>query len=194
MQGLRDQVQNLEELVRDLNAKLQEGITLAAPIAAKEEVPPKPSPMELLMQGKIAEAMRCALEEKDIDQTVALLGKLSPQQVNVNCSNIIRLCITQQLAADMSFNMPQEGLAQRIQWIKNLVLSLVRIPASEIAADVVLSKNFKIMIQAVLESIQAGKKLIEKAQFDDGEENPIEIPHSVETDLQLLECVIQSKM
>jgi hypothetical protein len=64
--------------------------------------------MELLLQGKIGEAIRCALEEKDIDQTVALLSKLTAQQVNTNCSNIIRLCITQQLAADMSFNMPQE--------------------------------------------------------------------------------------
>ena len=85
-------------------------------------------------------------------------------------------------------------MATRIQWIKNLVLTLVRIPASEIAADAVLSKNFKVMIQAVFESMQAARALIEKAHFDDGEEVALEIPQSVELDMQLLELVIQNKM
>jgi len=141
----------------------------------------------------IADAVRSALELKDICETVSVLHQLTPQQINLNCSNLIRLCITQQLAADMSVNIPMEGIARRIEWIKYLVLSLVRISDSEMERDLALSRNFKTMISAVLESIQAGKTLILNAQFDDGEENAIEIPQSVETDLQLLECVIQSK-
>ncbi len=61
-------------------------------------------------------------------------------------------------------------------------------------SDHKLNKNFRIMIQAVLESIQSGRNIIAAAQYDNGEENPIEIPPSVETDLQLLEFLIQTRM
>lgn len=60
--------------------------------------------------------------------------------------------------------------------------------------DPKLNKNFPIMIQAVLESIQSGKNLIISSQYDNGEEDPIEIPPSFETDLQLLECLIENRL
>lgn len=48
------------------------------------------------------------LEDKDIAVTVALLEQLTPAQVAGACSRLERLCITQQLAADMSVNIPIE--------------------------------------------------------------------------------------
>jgi hypothetical protein len=59
------------------------------------------------------------------------------------------------------------------------------------------------MIRAVLESIQIAKELIMKSQYDTGEDDEegedgnnslrnLDIPSSVQTDLQLLEVVIQS--
>ena len=85
-------------------------------------------------------------------------------------------------------------MAKRVDWIKNLVLSLVNVSSAEKESDPAFHKNFKKMIQAVLESTQAAHQVIDSAQFDDGSDNPIEIPISVKTDLQLLEFVIQSKL
>ncbi len=48
------------------------------------------------------------LEDKDIAVTVSLLELLTPSQVASSCSHLERLCITQQLAADMSVNIPIE--------------------------------------------------------------------------------------
>ena len=61
-------------------------------------------------------------------------------------------------------------------------------------SDGKLNKNFRVMIQAVLESIQSGRNLIASAQYDNGEDSPIEIPPSVETDLHLLEFLIENRM
>jgi hypothetical protein len=40
--------------------------------------------------------------------TVALLSRLTAAQVTKNCSYLERLCVVQQLAADMSINFPVE--------------------------------------------------------------------------------------
>jgi hypothetical protein len=56
----------------------------------------------------VEQAVRVALESKDITVMIDLLSELTPQRVNASCSNIIRLCITQQLAADFSVNLPVE--------------------------------------------------------------------------------------
>ena len=48
------------------------------------------------------------LEDKDISVTVALLDQLTSAQITAHCSALERLCITQQLAADMSVNIPIE--------------------------------------------------------------------------------------
>ena len=60
------------------------------------------------MQGRISEAVVRVLEDKDIAVTVSLLELLTPSQVASSCSHLERLCITQQLAADMSVNIPIE--------------------------------------------------------------------------------------
>jgi hypothetical protein len=131
---------------------------------------------------------------KDITETLTILSELTPSIVNNKCSNIIRLCIVQQLAADMSMNIPSEGIGKRIDWIKNLVLPLVRIPANVVTNDKLLSKHFKTMIAAVYESILVGKDLILSSQYDNGEDDAIEVPLSAEADLTMLEMIIQSKL
>lgn len=180
------------------------------------------------------------LEDKDISVTVSLLELLTPQQVTQACSHLERLCITQQLAADMSVNVPIEvctvlnityynglsvnlyfarqracfacpvnshvlvcvlfililqGIGKRIDWIKHLVLSLLS-GHNPLREDAHYESHFKAMIAVVLDSISAAKKLIFSAQYDTGEDDALslQIPHSVGTDLQLLEFVIQSKM
>jgi hypothetical protein len=139
-------------------------------------------------QGLVSDALLRALEDKDVSTTIALLDRLTPSQVNATCSGLVRLCITQQLAADMSVNAPEEGIAKRVEWVKNLVLSLVSAPAVPADSDPTYERSFKSTIQMVLESLQAAKHLV----FDNTDGGVV--PQSVSTDLQLLEFVIQSKL
>jgi len=143
----------------------------------------------LLERGLVSEAVLRALEDKDVSITVSLLDRLTPAQVNSQCSNLVRLCITQQLAADMSVSAPEEGIARRVEWVKNLVLSLVTGPASA-ESDPAYLRSFKSTLQMVLESIQAAKRLIFSGEGGD----EAQVPQSVGTDLQLLEFIIQSKL
>ena len=55
---------------------------------------------------------------------------------------------------------------------------------------------FKIVLFFALESIQAAEKLIRSSQVDNGDEDGsvAAIPPSVQTDLQLLELLIKSKI
>mmetsp|Transcript_28237 Transcript_28237/g.60890 ORF Transcript_28237/g.60890 Transcript_28237/m.60890 type:complete len:166 (+) Transcript_28237:1-498(+) len=149
-----------------------------------------PEPVEdaftLLSQGRISDAVVRVLEDKDIAGTVALLELLTPQQVNTHCSHLERLCVVQQLAADMSTSTPAEGLGKRVDWVKNLVLSLLTPSgaADGAASDPHYAEHFKDMIHVVYESIGAAKILAQEGGQGQG----------VSTDLQLLEFVIQSKM
>lgn len=135
-----------------------------------------------------------ALENKDVEVTVSVLSKLNHNDLKANCSNLVRLCITQQLAADMSVNMPSEGIAKRVEWIKNLVFSLVQLSANDIDSDPKLCKNWKAMISTVLDSISTAKQLVVESQYDNGEDDVLEIPASVSLDLELLEFLIRSKI
>ena len=151
----------------------------------------------LLIQGRISDAVVRVLEDKDIAVTVALLEQLTPQQVAEHCSHLERLCITQQLAADMSVNIPLEGIGRRVDWIKNLVLSLVSgQKGAGRQEDPNYEQHFATMIGVVLDSISSAKRLIYSAQYDTGEDegplSALQIPQSVGTDLHLLEFVIQS--
>lgn len=56
----------------------------------------------------MSDAIVRVLEDKDISVTVRLLELLTPSQVASSCSHLEILCITQQLAADMSVNIPIE--------------------------------------------------------------------------------------
>ena len=191
VESLKGTVASLEAAIHQLSEKAL--TNTAANAASAITIAVVETPFTLLDQGRVADAVFAALETKDISITVSVLMKLSPSQVNTDCSNLVRLCITQQLAADMSVNVPEEGIGKRVDWIKNLVLSLVG-KTSSATNDAAYNRNFKSMIQVVLESIQAAKKLIFSSQMDDGEEDTLEIPRSVGTDLQLLEFVIQSQI
>lgn len=72
------------------------------------EAPIREDAFTLLSRGLVSDAVVRVLEDKDIATTVALLDRLTPQQVNSECSHLERLCITQQLATDMSVNKPVE--------------------------------------------------------------------------------------
>ena len=61
-------------------------------------------PLVLLEQGKVADAIECALEHKNINSLVRLLNQLSFNQVTSNCSSVATLCCAQQLADDLSQN------------------------------------------------------------------------------------------
>merc|ERR1712070_268832 len=99
------------------------------------------TPFTLLEKGKVNEAIVAALELKDISITVTVLAKIDPAVVTQKCSELVRLCIVQQLAADMSTNTPEEGLAKRVDWVKNLVLSLIG--TKDKSEDEVYNRNFK---------------------------------------------------
>eukprot|EP01032_Pedospumella_encystans_P018582 gene18582-21147_t len=163
----------------------------------QDDVPPAQDAFTLLAEGRVSDAIVRVLEDKDITVTVRLLELLTPSQVAACCSHLEILCITQQLAADMSVNIPIEGIGKRVDWIKNLVLSLFSSKNSSIYEDPNYDTHFKTMITVVLESISAAKRLVFSAQYDTGEDDALSsllVPQSVGTDLQLLEYVIQSKM
>ena len=191
---LSKRVEDLQSLLLDLKATMVETAKHHASLphsVAKPEVEAE-TPFTLLEKGKVNEAIVAALELKDISITVTVLAKIDPAVVTQKCSELVRLCIVQQLAADMSTNTPEEGLAKRVDWVKNLVLSLIG--TKDKSEDEVYNRNFKSMIQTVLESIQSANKIIFNSMQDDGEDISVEIPRSVSTDLQLLEFVIQSKI
>lgn len=110
---LQDKVIVLETAIHELSLKLT-GVVLTGSHREgengneKEEEPVAQTPADLLKQGLVEEAVRLALEMKDVDATLNVLAELTPAKVNSSCSNIVKLCITQQLAADMSVNLPVE--------------------------------------------------------------------------------------
>ena len=71
----------------------------------------------------MSDAVVRVLEDKDISVTVALLELLTPAQVASECSHLERLCITQQLAADMSVNVPIEVRYNYINLLSFLIFN-----------------------------------------------------------------------
>ena len=82
-----------------------------------------------------------------------------------------------------------QGIAKRIEWIKNLVLSLVNGPSSlgGDQKDAGYERTFGVTIRVVLESIQMAKEILFSGATSD-------LPMSVSTDLQMLEFIIQMKL
>ncbi len=165
------------------------------PIATSPAAVSGPNPLTLIQQGSIEEGMRLALDEKDIAAMLSALALVSPQQVNSHCSHLTRLCITQQLAADMSTAMPSEGIGKRVEWMKALVLSLLN---TEDVQDPNFHRHYKTMIRVVSESIQSAQEMVRLSHYDTGDdagdEGMVAIPLSVSNDLQLLQVVIQTKI
>lgn len=107
---------SLETILLDLSDR----VSALASVGLKqqeEEEQAVEDPFMLLERGLVSDAVLRALEDKDVSITISLLDRLTPSQVNSKCSNLVRLCITQQLAADMSVNVPEEVLcAHHVQW------------------------------------------------------------------------------
>lgn len=105
IKSLRDTVSRLENSLDALHKSIS--LMSAQQSAQYSEVVPDDA-FTLLSKGLISDAIVRVLEDKDISITIALLDRLTPSQVNAECSHLERLCITQQLAADMSVNKPIE--------------------------------------------------------------------------------------
>eukprot|EP01038_Epipyxis_sp_PR26KG_P009485 gene9485-12776_t len=106
---LKETVRNLENVIKSLSLEItKNGIGMMNKSNSSIDLIPKEDAFTLLDKGLISEAILKALEDKDISITVSLLNRLTPAQVNAKCSSLARLCITQQLAADMSMNIPEE--------------------------------------------------------------------------------------
>lgn len=105
-------------------------------------------PFTFLHKGRIAEAIEAALEYKDTELLVSVLGKITCALVVEHCSTLVLLCTAQQLAADLALaGNPVEvvrshfisltncltcriiyllqGLTKRLEWIKCLVMHLI---------------------------------------------------------------------
>ena len=112
---LRETVGRLEGTLATISDK----VASMSDLLARSSIPSsavveesKEDAFTLLSKGRISDAVVRVLEDKDIAITVSLLDRLTPHQVNIECSHLERLCITQQLATDMSVNKPVEVLSR----------------------------------------------------------------------------------
>ena len=88
-------------------------------LAGGANAPALSDPVMLLEKGRVSEAVECALEWKDSDKLVALLERMTPNQLLQNCNRLVQLCTAQQLAGDLTAKDPQEGLSKRLEWYVN---------------------------------------------------------------------------
>lgn len=82
-------------------------------------------PLVLLGQGRLCEAVECALEKKSIAILLAVLKNASADSVLACCNKVVVVCVIQQLAYDLSLNDPEEGVTTRLDWLKELVMAVV---------------------------------------------------------------------
>ena len=179
----------LENTMDDVLDKLQgQGATSAASVPA--EVNAVRTPMQLLQAGEVSRAMEAALELKSIDELLELLREVKPQMVLEKCRKIVVLCTTQQLAVDLSTRSPPEGLDDRLDWIKNLVMHVVfdKSAANDTSEKAEKERNYMaVVMSSVKEAIEATQAKLRKSA-EDGEE----IPASAMTDLNLLKNLVQT--
>jgi enhancer of mRNA-decapping protein 4 len=95
---LKDEVFALRAVVSSLEARIAAGGAVGAAAAATAPQ----DPLELLQRGMVEPALEAALEHKDTEVLVRVLGQLSPSQVTEKCSVLVLLCTTQQLAVDLA--------------------------------------------------------------------------------------------
>jgi hypothetical protein len=175
--------------MNDVLDKLQgQGATSAASVPA--EVNAVRTPMQLLQAGEVSRAMEAALELKSIDELLELLREVKPQMVLEKCRKIVVLCTTQQLAVDLSTRSPPEGLDDRLDWIKNLVMHVVfdKSAANDTSEKAEKERNYMaVVMSSVKEAIEATQAKLRKSA-EDGEE----IPASAMTDLNLLKNLVQT--
>ncbi len=145
-------------------------------------------PLELLEQGKVADAIECALEHKNINALVRLLNQLSFNQVTAHCSSIATLCCAQQLADDLAQNRPIEGMKQRIEWLKNLVIGLTN-KTDDCSSIPSYNEKKTALLQGILRNLN-----VTKEKFGvDASDIPEDQVSSITTDINMLIVVISSQ-
>jgi len=187
---MKAQIAALHAKIQQVDSKLESLLQVQASHSAilsrvqMEDAPVVANPLELLGEGKIAEAVEASLEMKDMDVILALLAEMTPAQLTDNCSKILILCMTQQLAVDLSDTDPAEGLSVRLDWIKNLVVHILfNSKASEEDGDVTAqtAEYSAIVMNSVNESIVATQQRIQTAGDVDKAHNKAAL-----TDLNML--------
>jgi len=187
---MKQQLVSLHGKIQQVDSKLDSLLQVQAAHTAilnRVEVDVAPAmadPMELLGEGKIAEAVEASLEMKDMDVLLALLAEMTPAQLTDNCSKILILCMTQQLAVDLSDRDPAEGLSTRLDWIKNLVVHILfNSKAAEDDSDVAAqtAEYSAIVMNSVDESIIATQQRIQTTGESDKPHNKAAL-----TDLNML--------
>lgn len=105
--------------------------------------------------------------------------------MSIYLANLMYLC--------MYHVYPSQGLANRLDWLKHLVLSLLNptIPPEETEK---YERYFKVVVQGVLESLSAAQEMWKASMYDEGEEGGEALPPTVHTDLMLLEQVLITKI
>ena len=127
------EVSALRSMVSILEAKIDLLICRPEGASAVEVAPSAalPDPVQLLQKGNVLEAVECALELRDISKLVTLLGFMTPTQLVMNCNKLVQLCTAHQLAEDLSFKPPQEGIGKRLEWMNSLIFGLLFSGGSE---------------------------------------------------------------
>jgi hypothetical protein len=144
----------------------------------------------------VSSAVECALEWKDSDKLVALLERMTPNQLLQNCNRLVQLCTAQQLAGDLSNKDPQEGLSKRLEWLKNLVMGLLFASAEVSAKDATADSYLAPVMAAMTTSLkQTETRLTAKiSEFRTaGDESRAAPYNAAATDLRMLMALVSSK-
>jgi len=144
------------------------------------------SPLELLEEGKVAEAVEAALELKDISAILRVLEEVSASVLTEKCGKILLLCLTQQLAVDLSESNPSEGLPVRLDWIKNLVMHTLFNAREGEEGGEGAEQYVAIVMQSVKEAIKATQERIQSSGDADKPEHKVAI-----TDLVMLSHIVK---
>ena len=177
---IKQQISSLHEKIQLVDRKLDSLLEVQSSHSAilarlqksGDEVARSVNPIELLEQGHVAEAVNAALELKDIDSVLNLLAEMTPALLTDNCSKISILCMTQQLAVDLSIHDPTEGLSARLDWIKNLVVHILfNSKAEDGVVDAQTDAYSTVVMNSVKDSIAATQARIHSTGEADKPEN-----------------------
>lgn len=122
--SLKSTISSLESKIAQLTLAIESGVSIGigngngSGMAGGKKLQ---DPVTLLKEGKVPEALECALEYKSIEKLVELLGAMSgPSQLAENCDYLLQLCAIQQLAADFAKSYPVEVRFEFLLYIYNI--------------------------------------------------------------------------
>ena len=127
---LQGEILALKDLVNSMATELSsirtDQVSFGAPSGGqKERIEYETDPLALLGQGRVREAVECALEKKSVSILLEVLKGTDADCVLSCCNNLNVVCVIQQLALDFSLQDPDEGIAVRLDWLKELVMAVV---------------------------------------------------------------------